>query len=521
MRDTRRLGALLATAALLLLPLLVLMPLGALWLWQQGWLLYWLGAGAVLGLAGYGLSRWLQGSDAPPAGDGEIPPQGAVSPPDADWSQRDLAAWAEVQTLAAEVDPAIVTRYRDLLAVARRTIATVAAHYHPDDRHPVWRFTLPEALLLTERVSVRLRRVLLDRVPGAHLIRVSRLVRLWELQPAARTGLKWFRGAAWVYRAARLVNPMGAVLAETRERLFSSLLDEAGDELRRRGGRIWVEEVGRAAIELYSGRLQAQAGALDEAALERAAGPGVPVDVPPGPVRILVAGQGKAGKSSLINALTGRTAAGVDVLPATRLPQGHTLEAAGLPGAVLIDTPALEGAEEFSQLLAQADQADCILWVSAAHRADRAMDRRALQALRQHWGRDTARPAPPLLGVVSHVDRLSPAREWDPPYDTHTPVRPKERAMRQALEAVAADLKIPVEQLVPARLDQADTALDVEPILALLAAHGERARRCRALRVVSQGARGPWRQVLVQTARAGAGAARHWIGRRHRGRGEG
>ncbi|MBK1692118.1 GTPase family protein [Ectothiorhodospira mobilis] len=514
MRDGTRLWTLLATAAVLLLPLLVLMPLGALWLWQQGWLLYWLGAGAVLGLVGYGLSRWLQGPPSPAEPDDV--PEGAVSPPDADWSQRDLAAWAAVQALAAEVDPAIVTRYRDLLAVARRTIATVAAHYHPEERHPVWRFTLPEALLVTERVSVRLRRVLLDRVPGAHLIRVSRLVRLWEFQPAARTGLKWFRGAAWVYRAARLVNPMGAVLAETRERLFSNLLDEAGDELRRRGGRIWVEEVGRAAIELYSGRLQAQAGALDEAALERAAGPGVPVDVPPGPVRILVAGAGQAGKSSLINALTGRTVAGVDVLPATRLPAGHTLETADLPGAVLIDTPALEGSEGIATLVDQADQADGILWVSAAHRADRALDRRALQALRQHWHQETTRPAPPLLGVVSHVDRLSPVREWDPPYDTDAPRRPKERAMRQAMEAVAADLEIPLERLVAARLDHAHTVFHVERILALLAAHGDQARRCRALRVMQQGARGPWRQVLDQTARAGAGAARRWIGR-HRG----
>ncbi|MFP4684036.1 MAG: GTPase family protein [Ectothiorhodospira sp.] len=514
MKDGTRLWTLLATALVLLLPLLALMPLGVLWLWQQGWLLYWLGAGAVLSLVGYGLSRWLQGPPSPAVpGDS---PEGAVSPPDADWSQRDLAAWASVQALASEVDPAIVTRYRDLLAVARRTIQTVAAHYHPGDRHPVWRFTLPEALLLTERVSVRLRRVLLDRVPGAHLIRVSRLVRLWEFQPAARTGMKWFRGAAWVYRAARLVNPMGAVLAETRERLFSSLLDEAGDELRRRGGRIWVEEVGRAAIELYSGRLQAQAGALDETALEQAAGPGVPVDVPPGPVRILVAGPGQAGKSSLINALTGRTAAGVDVLPATRLPEGHTLEAGDLSGIVLIDTPALEGNEGINTLLTQADQADGILWVTAAHRADRAVDRRALQALRQHWCQETTRPAPPLLGVVSHVDRLSPAREWAPPYDTDTPRRPKEQAMRQALEAVAADLEIPLEHLVPARLDPPGTVFNRERILSLLAAHMDRARRCRALRVVHQGARGPWRQVLDQAARAGTGAARHWIGR-HRG----
>jgi uncharacterized protein len=43
---------------------------------------------------------------------------------------------------------------------------------------------------------------------------------------------------------------------------------------------------------------------------------------------------------------------------------------------------------------------------------------------------------PPTLVVVTHVDLLTPAMEWSPPYDWAAGTRPKEKSMRDAVAAV-------------------------------------------------------------------------------------
>jgi predicted GTPase len=59
------------------------------------------------------------------------------------------------------------------------------------------------------------------------------------------------------------------------------------------------------------------------------------------PLRILVAGQISAGKSSLINALAQEVAAAVDALPTTPAFTAHGLKRGGFPAALLIDSPGL------------------------------------------------------------------------------------------------------------------------------------------------------------------------------------
>ncbi|MCG5514656.1 MULTISPECIES: GTPase family protein [unclassified Ectothiorhodospira] len=506
-----RWGALVAALAAATLPFLILIPLGAFWLWQQGWLLIWLGIATGLGLVGYTLSVWLQRRAEHLDASTDATDQGAVSAPDTDWSPRDMAAWESVQKIAAGSDPHIVGDYRLLLLAGRQTIEQVARHYHPEERHPMWRFTVPEALLVTERVSVRLRRVMLDKVPGSHLIRASQLMRLWDFQPAASTSMRWFRGATRVYRAARLVNPLGAVMAEARERMVSMMMGEAGDYLRRRGARIWVEEVGRAAIELYSGRLRIDTEQLDEAAAMEAMGPGVNLADQAGPIRITVAGQANAGKSSLINCLLDRLAAGVDVLPTTQEANGYLLERNGLPEAVLVDTPGLQDRQGIEALVDTLWESDYILWVVDAHRADRALDGRALEHLRQRFAADPRRILPPILVVLSHVDRLSPPREWDPPYDLEAPARPKAQAMRQAMEAISKDLGVAMEATIPARLDVRDKAYNVDTIWERITSQLDRAQRGRAMRILLKASPGEWKRVLKQTARAGAEVTRRWM----------
>ena len=59
------------------------------------------------------------------------------------------------------------------------------------------------------------------------------------------------------------------------------------------------------------------------------------------PLRVLVAGQVSAGKSSLVNALGQEVRAAVDALPATRDFTPYSLSRDGLPGALITDSPGL------------------------------------------------------------------------------------------------------------------------------------------------------------------------------------
>jgi predicted GTPase len=479
---------------MMLLPLVVLIPLGGLWLWQQGWLLVWLICTAVFTGVGYLLVFWLQrrlATKAESQGNSSEP----VSPPEPEWSPLDLAAWADVQQLARDTDKVILGSQTLLLQRARITIEQVARHYYPDHKDPVWNFTLPEALLLSERVSLRLRLVLDEQVPGSGSIQVGQVLRLWQ---AGRTGQPFYRGAKTLYRLVRVVNPVSAILAEIRDRLLSVAMDTTTDYLQQKGARIWVEEVGRAAIDLYSGRLQAEAGQMAQhAAREQVTRP------PPGPVQVLVAGQLKVGKSSLVNALLSDTQSAVDALPMTASAERYQLSENGEPLAVLIDTPGINQVHDAAWWGAQCDAVDCILWVVSAHRADREGDRAALASIRTWFQDNPTRRQPPILVVVSHVDRLSPAREWSPPYDLTTPQTPKAIAIGEALQHIASDLDLSETDLVPVRLDQGDAGYNIDLLWSALYERLEQARHGRAQRLNRLGRKRDWKKVMRQARGAG------------------
>ncbi|MEX0584220.1 MAG: GTPase domain-containing protein, partial [Natronospirillum sp.] len=383
---------------LIVLPVLLLLPAGVIWLWERGWVYWWLLLAAVLTLGGYLFARWIQRRlapvERPKDSDQTQDTDAPVAEPDANWSPQDLEAWREVQTLAQQTDRDILASQTLLLQRARTVIDRVALHYYPEHKDPIWNFTLPEALLLSERISQRLRLVLIEHVPAAHMIQVGQIMRLWQLKT---TSQKFYQGAYFAYRLVRWVNPVAAILAEARERVLEVAFGSTSNYLRQKGARIWVEEVGRAAIELYSGRLHGDPQQLADLATQETVARPVP-----GPVQVLIAGQVNVGKSSLVNALLQDSQVAVDLLPMTTGSERYQLTNEGEPIAVLIDTPGITSGHSSAWWHRQCAEVDCLVWVVAAHRADRELDLRALETLRENFRGQPQRSMPPVLVVVSH-----------------------------------------------------------------------------------------------------------------------
>lgn len=488
---------------LLLLPLLALAAAGTYFLWQAGWLLGW-----IVGTLGIALFVWA--GSALRRRQRRVPgkPEEPVTPASSTWAAREEAAWTEVQQLSQRTGTEVL-EHRDLmLAVAQRTIESVARIYHPEQEKPVLEFTLPEILLLVERLSARLRRILLEQVPLSHRLKARILLKAWDFRPLLAAGLEHGRHAYTLLRVARVVNPMNALLAEVRDHFMDDLLENAQANARRLIVRYWIEEVGRAAIELYSGQLRIDAETLFDAAANETADNAATPGEPPGNIRLLVAGRLKAGKSTLINGLLGELGAATDVLPLTDGYFSYELQREDGISAYLIDSPGLEEDGDIEELTERAFRCDLLLWVAPAHRADRALDREALKRVRDHFAERPERRMPPLLVVASHIDRLTPVREWEPPYDVDTPAATKELSIRDAIESIANDLDVPIENIVPMRLDS-ERPYNIELLWLKIEAVLPAAQGARWLRILRDATgKTTWRQTLKQLGAAGRAVGR-------------
>jgi predicted GTPase len=485
----------LGAIVLLAIPVLVLIGAGITWLWQRGWLLTWLLAAMSLAIVVWTTLRIRHRPRRAAA-----QAQASITDADTGWAPHEQAAWESVRRLSAEADGAELASHRKMLGVAHRTVESVAEHYHAGRQTPALEFTLPELLLLTERVSGRLRRVLLEHVPLSHRMRAGPLMRAWGYRPLVSASYEHGRKLYMLVRLARVVSPLNAVIAEIRDHLVGDLFDSLEAKVRRRIVRLWIEEVGRAAIELYSGRLRVDAVELAAAAAGEGLGGVASPAAAPGSLRLLIAGQTNAGKSTLVNRMLGELNAGVDVLPLTVGYEGYELRQEGLPPAYVIDSPGVDDERGVGEFVKRAFGCDLIVWLVAAHHADRALDRAALDAVRARFAQDPARKMPPLIVVATHVDWLSPAREWSPPYNVDTPTVPKAQSIRGALDAIAGDLVVPVETIVPMRLDSTPP-YNLELLwlrLGSLVPEAQRARWIRVLRTTigADGWTRSWRQLM-------------------------
>lgn len=74
-----------------------------------------------------------------------------------------------------------------------------------------------------------------------------------------------------------------------------------------------------------------------------------------------------------------------------------------------------------------------------------------------------------MVNAMTHIDRLSPVREWAPSYDIASPARPKAALIRQAMTQVAQVLETADDDLVPLSLREGEPPCNLEALWAAIA----------------------------------------------------
>jgi uncharacterized protein len=488
-------------AICLTFPTLTLVPLGGIWLWQKGYAIYWVIGACLFVVIAFliqlYLFRRLDISLKRPRPE-ELPEDRAAS----SWTPKEQEAWNAVLAIADTVDLSHFASWQAFLGLGQNTIEAVARSLHPEVKDPLWQFTAPEALTLIEQVSLRLKPVIVDSVPFGDRLTVGQVIRIYQWRSLIDIAQRGYD----IWRIIRMLNPATAATQELRERLSNQMYRWGREEIAKRLARGYVKEVGRAAIDLYGGRLRVspeelEAHLTEASARDRREAASVQAE----PLRLLICGQVKAGKSSLVNALLSEVRAASDILPLTHKYTAYELKREGVPQALILDSPGLSSpSEPLETMVAEAAQADFVLWVASAVRADRELDRHALEAMRSYFAAHPNRRRPPMLLVLSHIDRLRPMQEWKPPYDLADASNAKSASIWAAMEAVGADLVFPPDAIVPACLDPAIGVYNADTIWAQIMDRMADAQRAQLVRTLQDMDRGlDWRKLRSQALNAG------------------
>jgi len=427
-------------------PLLAFGVAGSLWLHERGWL-GWAGLAFLCGeaLALLLFRRWTRQ-------DGIVLPQPSSSPPP-EFSPREEAAWRLIQEYQERIDrkEIVLTSLDQFLSLGREILGRVAAFYRPEDKEPLLAVQVPLLFRAIEETARDLVAVTAT-LPLAHRVTISEMVRGYQV------GQK-LKPAYDLYQLYRVLSPLvnwqsGLFRLLITDRLF----DLAQETLSQWLLKWYVDRVGYHAIELYSGKLlltrRVETDSLLTLLPETAETLAQAREAIVEPLRILILGQVKAGKSSLVNALFGEARAAVDVLPTTAQTTPYILDRPELGGLVILndmggyEDPAVSR-EHVEEALMQAQRSDLLLLVVSAVNAAREPDRQLLAQLRAHFAAQPELRPPIVVAVLTHIDLLRPSREWSPPYNVLVPDSPKARSIRGGIDAVAADLGLSPQFAVP------------------------------------------------------------------------
>lgn len=451
----------------------------------------------------------------------------------ADWSERDSAIWQR-RCIAIEESLSTDPAWNALPVLAADELAAIATEYHGPKANARFRFTLPEGLLVVSVASERYRRLVKDNVPFADRITVASLVTLYERQAQIVESWTWIDRAR---RVARLVNPVAAVVGELRDQFTGRVLSETSTALQQDLKRLLLQEIAQVGIDLYSGRLKVSDRELAEYQSRAVRADGTRGVEAAEPLRVVLLGQISAGKSSLVNALAETLAAEVDLLPTTDRTTVHVLHAAHSdetadeladeaadgandpPGGDatlhVVDTPGIDDdPDRQRQLVRVASDADLIIWVARATQPARAPDQQLHAQFVKHFAARPERRMPPVLLALTHIDRLPPRNEWDPPYDLEWPAG-KAATIRRALDSAAAAIGLDADTPeVPVSLNSPDGGVyNVDTVAAQIMMLADEATLAQfnRRRVERGGDTGGWRARWRQTRALGVAVGKRVI----------
>jgi predicted GTPase len=507
-------------AVLAFAPFLFLMGAGSYHLWATGWMyLAWWPMAASL-TAAYALGwYWTRRQTA------KLLPGTGVERPLDYWTDRDRAAWKLVEERAAAVEaitPADIEDPNRYTMEAVNLAMAVARIYHPSAKDPFGHLTLPEILACGELVAHDLTRKVNSYLPFSHMVTVNQ----WR---QARKAVDWGTKAwnlSWLARA--VIDPVRAGTQFLASKAGGSMLTRMQNNVLLWFYTAYVHELGRYLIELNSGRLKVGAKRYlelinahqtppTEAPPTPPTEPAVAAEDPETPpptapeapaVTVAVVGQVKAGKSSLVNALLGEYKAATDVLPLTAGVVRYVLNRPGLPRLTLMDTAGYGAGgpneSEFEEAFKAAQEADVLLFAGHARSAARKADADLLARLTARFAAAPHLRLPPILGVLTHVDLLSPAVEWKPPYDWRAGTRPKEANMREAVAAAKEQLGLGVLDVYPVCTAAGREFGLTDGLVPAMAAHMDHARGSALLRVFHlEGKADAGRKAVGQLVNAG------------------
>ena len=433
----------LTVVALLVLPVLIAAAYGWYALWANYWWGAWVWVPMTLSMAlGWVLAYYWQRN--------KTLLQPVNFEPNVRWTERDQHAWKLVEARAAsakEIDADKLSDPKFYLSVAQEMGQELAAYYHPTAKDPVGNLTVPEILAVVELASHDLAEMVDRYLPGGHLLTIND----WK---RARKAVDWYQSASNVYWVvSALISPINTGLRYAATQMgLTTPLQMLQENLLLWFYTAFLQRLGTYLIELNSGRLSVGATRYRQL-VERASGDGAKAAGAPAAdaadqvrqVTVTLVGQVKAGKSSMVNALLGEQRARTDVLPATDEITRYEFKPPDVPTQLILQDTVGYGREgpRTDQIRATrqaAQDSDLLLLVVHARNPARQADVEMFKALHSWFASHPDLKRPPIIVVATHIDLLSPALEWAPPYDWRRGKRPKEDSIRQAVAAITDQL---------------------------------------------------------------------------------
>ncbi len=427
---------------LIAVPTLIFLAAGSYAIWADGSLgwVWWLITGC--GLAALGVARVWRPATA--AGRTEHHLNAGSH-----WTPRDQQAGQVVRDYQLRVDAFTAEQLTDphfYVGQVQSLALDVTRVYHPEARDPMANLTVPEVLAAVRLAVDDMERWMLESVPGSRML----TIRHWRMLRSAPTWMERLSETAW--GASMLLNPLNVVRYLASKWSWDSVSVQVQSEILGVVYLQFMRQVGMYLIEMNSGRLRGGADAY-RATFHGRSNDKAGAELAP-PITLTLVGQAGAGKSSLINLLTGTAQPEQDVLPQTEEVVRYRWTAGEPPCSLtLLDTPGYgeEGASKAQQRqISQAlKESDATLLVMDGHSPAREADRKLLEEIQTYFQtRPRLRP-PPVIGVLTHIDLLSPTLEWSPPYDWRTLASPKAKSIHDAVDFAAGLFGNALVRVVP------------------------------------------------------------------------